>query len=851
MNMSEIKKTDIAISPNLKSRIKAQLRKRYKAFRPVAGVSVAAFCVGSTIVEYATQLHAGSASPHAIIAAIKALGTQLGIDLISEIFFRKEPPSQLSEEQLVKAIQETLEQNANISGVRKLLKEFDAFQLAFQTWSDVQDERWQILIDELSQHPEIVVDQVTDNLRKLLDPHLVSFDKRLKHIQKILVGSSFFSSPFVLPPDLPTFTGRSELLLKMDELLHPGNKNTVTLVGLKGMAGVGKSALAIHAAYKWKDRFPDGVLWIDLRESSDACEALRSVARSFGYLEQTAKMGDDLRVLADFVRNILSGKKLLLIFDNAEGLPHQDIKNLVPNVTGPVSLFTSRRDFSVLNRFGATLRVDVMQEDEAITLLARIVNPKDIEKEKIEFRILAKRLGYLPLALDIAGRRMHEQGWKSIDILQRLNSTTNSAEFLSFPIATEPEESVGLAFALSYDMLDDLDKKLFISLSPFASSGFRPNEVAYILGSENDVSVENILDRLVSLSLVRRLKRSLKFDLHPLLRDYAEALAKKQGTDEEIKLRMVEYFSEYSKNHGASWRTYDNLELQIENILIAVKWGFLLARKRDDSSLWYSIHLIGKYTRDFLRARGYWDEKQALLQASIEANRNLSDWENFGINASYLGWLHCRRGNLDEAENWANECIEAMRRTTKDYNVAVGIHLLGVIFMRRNNYGKAQEYLQGALKAVRKHKDLDLVGERFYDDFGAVLGDFGVLAYEMGDYKLAESRFFEAFEYAEQKGDLEGTAVVLAHLAGTVHRNGNSLKARKLYEQGIHRATAIGRLSTLARCKRGLSEIIENEGNRIEAISLAEESMDIYSRLGRASDVEILQRRIIELTKQI
>ncbi|NIN29079.1 MAG: hypothetical protein GTO19_22310, partial [Hydrogenophaga sp.] len=83
--------------------------------------------------------------------------------------------------------------------------------------------------------------------------------------------------PFQLPPDLPTFTGRESYLKDLDTLLHPGAGRTVSLVGLRGMAGVGKSALAVHAAHRWGDRFRDGVVWVDLRQR-DVATALRHIA---------------------------------------------------------------------------------------------------------------------------------------------------------------------------------------------------------------------------------------------------------------------------------------------------------------------------------------------------------------------------------------------------------------------------------------------------------------------------------------------------------------------------------------------------------------------------------------------
>ena len=93
--------------------------------------------------------------------------------------------------------------------------------------------------------------------------------------------------PFQLPLDLPTFTGRETYLTELDPLLQPGTGQTVSLVGLRGTAGVGKSVLAVHAAHRWGDRFRDGVVWVDLRQR-DVPSALRHVASTYGYSDQAA-----------------------------------------------------------------------------------------------------------------------------------------------------------------------------------------------------------------------------------------------------------------------------------------------------------------------------------------------------------------------------------------------------------------------------------------------------------------------------------------------------------------------------------------------------------------------------------
>ncbi len=79
-------------------------------------------------------------------------------------------------------------------------------------------------------------------------------------------------APDLLPPDIPDFTGRAEYLEQVTACLEraaQGGGPALVISALAGMAGVGKSALAIHAAHRLEDRFPDARLYINLRGAGE------------------------------------------------------------------------------------------------------------------------------------------------------------------------------------------------------------------------------------------------------------------------------------------------------------------------------------------------------------------------------------------------------------------------------------------------------------------------------------------------------------------------------------------------------------------------------------------------------
>jgi len=186
--------------------------------------------------------------------------------------------------------------------------------------------------------------------------------------------------PFQLPPDLATFTGREGYLGELEGWLRPGTGRTVGLVGLRGTAGVGKSALAVHAAHEWGERFRDGVVWVDLRRP-DVGAALRHVAATYGYGEQAAQVRD-LEGLAALVRSILREREALIILDNAESVKPAEFGLLLPGAARCVTVVTSRRSFAELGRHGQVLRVGPMDQEEAEGLLVRILGEMADEEER-------------------------------------------------------------------------------------------------------------------------------------------------------------------------------------------------------------------------------------------------------------------------------------------------------------------------------------------------------------------------------------------------------------------------------------------------------------------------------------
>jgi len=567
-----------------------------------------------------------------------------------------------------------------------------------------------------------------------------------------------------MPPDLPAFTGRQDLLRRLDTVLRPASDAVaVSIVGLEGVAGVGKSSLAVHAAHRWRDRFPDGVVWADVRSENAACDALRLIARLYGFHQQAAQVGDAPRPLAALVRTILQGKRVLLVFDNADGLTLDELDGLLLGVPGTVTVVTSRRALPALERLGEPIRVDVMDEGESLALFRRLVGPERVGADPDAHLALARRLGHLPLALDIAARCMGDRGWSPAEMLRRLDQAADLPTFLALPIADEAQHGVALAFALSYEALDESDRVLFRALSVFAPPGFIARDVAAVLDTDDEAAIQAALDRLEALSLARPSAVSPRYDLHTLLRDYACALADRAGESDAWAVRHARHFLALANSAGDQ---LDDPASAFQAVAVAAveRANFLAAQQECLAQAFWDEVVSLAYRLDGLFERaGQWSDQRRVLEAGMHAAREAGN-------------------QRDEAELSAR---------------------LGVLAGQEGDYAEARDLYQRATATFEK------LGAR--QEQAALLDQLATLVCQQGEYAEARRLYQQSLDIAQALGDRAGVAVAIRNLGRVAHRQGDEDSAGARYQEAVaifrelgdrkHEAGVLHELGVLAQAR--------------------------------------------------
>ena len=196
-------------------------------------------------------------------------------------------------------------------------------------------------------------------------------------------------------PSPPTdFTGREKELEELRTAIEKGAKTGgVTISGLQGLGGVGKTALALKLADEIKSSYPDAQFYLDLKghekHPMSVIEALSHVIRAY---HPTAKLPDNEIDLRGLYQTALNGQRALLLMDNAANAAQ--VEPLIPPA-GCVLLVTSRQHFALPGLFAKDLN-SLPAEDSHKLLLA--IAPRIGNKAAT----IAELCGYLPLALRLA-----------------------------------------------------------------------------------------------------------------------------------------------------------------------------------------------------------------------------------------------------------------------------------------------------------------------------------------------------------------------------------------------------------------------------------------------------------------
>lgn len=469
------------------------------------------------------------------------------------------------------------------------------------------------------------------------------------------VNSSALSALYQLPPPPNDFTGREA---DLDELISSIEHNGVAISGLKGMGGIGKTALALTLAHRLGANYPDGQFFLDLRGDDrqtalSPTQAMSHVIRSYNW---DRALPDNDTELAALYYSVLNGKRALLLMDNA--LDDRQVAPLIPPV-GCLLLVTTRQHFNLPGLYAK--RIDKMTHADARELLLKITPRVGSQADA-----LADVCGYLPLALRLAANALAKRvSLSPAEYLKRLNKSQEKLQLID------------AAISLSYKMLTRNQQKLWCQLSVFR--GVFGRSSAESLWGIQRIEAGYNLDEMVSYSLVDWQDTARSYSLHDLVRVFADA----QMSDEErvlVRRRRTAPAKEPVFKQQRS-KMVKTLEPRAREAVEYLLWQ----KKQIDKACRYRVSLEGKETIQSLEGlEVVWESFVDILSIYARLGEYSTRYDRFEIEKqigeikstlsnpdisdssflrSDLPVLHERLRNLDKVRGWKKQLEPSLMLT--------------------------------------------------------------------------------------------------------------------------------------------------------------------------------------------
>jgi transcriptional regulator with XRE-family HTH domain len=322
-----------------------------------------------------------------------------------------------------------------------------------------------------------------------------------------------------LPRDIASFTGRRrELLELLDATASVGDMAAIHTIG--GMAGVGKTAFAVHAAHQLADRFSDGQIFLQMHGHTpgqrpvDPEDALASLLLTIGVPSGQIPGGMQARMV--LWRSQVAGRHLLLILDDA--VASEQVCPLLPDTSGSLVLVTSRRRLTALED-AAAICLDTLPVRQAAVLLVRLTGRAVLRPSDPAVAEIVRLCGYLPLAITMVARQLrHHPTWSLAWRASELATARDRLELIS-----AEDASVAAAFNLSYEKLTEDQRRLFRRLGLHPGAEFDGYAAAALDGTGLAVACQS-LRGLYDQYLLTEVAQG-RYRMPDLIRQYARDLA--------------------------------------------------------------------------------------------------------------------------------------------------------------------------------------------------------------------------------------------------------------------------------------------------------------------------------------
>jgi DNA-binding SARP family transcriptional activator/tetratricopeptide (TPR) repeat protein len=703
-----------------------------------------------------------------------------------------------------------------------------------------------VLVDELGVEPAGELQRLHQSILEA-DPELES-----SAAQKAAAAP-----PAQLPADTTDFTGRTEHLTKLRDLLAPGEDAAVTISAITGKPGVGKTTLAVHAAHLLRDNFPDGQLYVDLRGTETnpvaPSEVLARFLRALG-LDGSA-IPDDLEERAAIYRSRLANKRVLVLLDNASTAAQ--LRPMLPGMPGSAVLVTSRTRIVDLGSI-RLIDLDILSPSQAVELLGRIIGEQRVAAEHEQATQIVKLCGYLPLAVIIAAARLAAHPhWRLSRLVRALSDEQRRLDELAVG-----DLEVRASLTLSYTGLDAAAQRTFCLLGLLEQADVAGWVVAALLDSSVE-EAEELIDRLLDAQLLEVAGEDAtgqpRYRLHDLVRVFARERALAEQTPQQRAeaiervlgcwLSLVEQASrrELSRAYwvasGSSprWPLPEDVTAE----LLADSFAWFDAERVSLTTAVEQAAALGLHEvawelasalRLFQRVRGYTDDWQRTNAVALEAVRKAGNRRGEVVMTHGQGQLQAVQHNYDEALSCLEQATEGYVEVHEPTGAARLLGDIGRLYFQLGRFDAATACYERAMTTFNE----------MGDEFGEAQArcDIGRHYNKLGRSELAVQYVEPAVRTFQRRGNKYGEALARYVICESLVDQGRAAEARGNLESALLVCAEAGYRFGEARILFKLGSVHHADGRLEEAVDCLERGVAISEELNNGRDSAYGQQQL-------
>jgi DNA-binding SARP family transcriptional activator/tetratricopeptide (TPR) repeat protein len=536
--------------------------------------------------------------------------------------------------------------------------------------------------------------------------------------------------PRQLPSATRGFIGREPQLTALSRLLGQGDDlgGTVVISAIGGIAGVGKTTLALRWAHQVAGQFPDGQLYVDLRGFGPGGPAVAPGHVISGFLEAlgvpAVRMPVQPEARTGLYRSLLAGRRMLLVLDNARD--SAQVIPLLPGGPGCLVLVTSRNPLAglVASEGAAMVPLDVLTEAEAGELFAVRLGAGRVAAEPLAVMEILTLTGRLPLALSIVAAQATAHPARPLaSLAAELRDERDRLDALE---GGELSADVRAAFSWSYQQLSEPTARLFRLLGLHPGPDVSIAAAASLAGVSRG-QARRALGGLVAAGLIGE-SAAGRYISHDLVRTYAAELSgaynrsngayssSNEETDAAMDRMLCHYLSA-----AAGARLVLNPKAPSEE-LVPLKPGVNPERcgSYAEAMSWFSAECpvlllvlaaaarsgfdayaqqLPKTMSVYLDRSGRWEEWIEVAQVGLAAAQRRGDMAAQGWAHRSMGNVLTQLGRSDEALSHLREALQLYAAAGDHRGLGQAHHVTSVVLCAQERFDEAQDHARQALDA--------------------------------------------------------------------------------------------------------------------------------------------------------